>query len=152
MNIKNRRKPLLFGIIFTVVICFSFIVLKGCGSVTVSNVDECSGITSTFKNVVYPYLSDTADSPGCARSGCHDGSSSAIDFTAANDTVYNALDAAAGVIDRSKPENSTLVTKPLSESFGGVSHDGGTLFNDRGNEIYLRFLCWIDDGGLNDGT
>ena len=50
---------------------------------------------------------------------------------------------AAGDLDAAHPEQSLLVTKPLSAALGGVDHGGGPKFVRADDPAYLDFLSFV---------
>ena len=55
-------------------------------------------------------------------------------------------------VTTSDPANSLLLLKMLSSSAGGVTHTGGTYFQDKNNAMYKRWLKWIELGAPFEET
>lgn len=97
---------------------------------------------------------DTSPGLGCTlqSSGCHNGATPtgkmSLDSMASGD-MAKLMASYTQVKDRtlaSDPPNSLILLKMLSASAGGVSHSGGTFFQDKNNAMYKRWLKWIELG------
>jgi mono/diheme cytochrome c family protein len=90
---------------------------------------------------------------GCNAMSCHQGASPAggmdLSGTAAQ-TWAQVTAAGTGRVDTGTPANSLILTKPLAAGAGGVSHGGGTYFNDTSDPDYQTILAWIQQGALNN--
>lgn len=61
--------------------------------------------------------------------------------SAAERTLANLL--ALGAVDLASPSSSTMLTKPLAPSAGGIAHGGSVKFEDKSEAHYQAMLGWI---------
>lgn len=102
------------------------------------------GMARTFTADVYPRL-QTAANGGLACANCHTagGAAAVLPFDGPVQATYDAIKAAAGVVDLATPANSMLLTKPLYED--PPNHPNAT-FLDANDPDYIVILAWITQG------
>ncbi len=119
-------------------------------------------MTMVMNNDIPPMLGfadiyrDMAEPPGlnCTlqSTGCHSGSTPTgkmVLVGMASGDMAKLMTSFTSVKDRTTavdPANSLLLLKMLSAAAGGVSHTGGTYFQDKNNAMYKRWLKWIELG------
>jgi hypothetical protein len=96
----------------------------------------------------FPDIQMDADSKGCTIAACHGNGTGTALTIKMNVTLQADIDSnymhVMMDVNTTSPSQSPLLTKNLMGS--GVSHSGGTHFNNTSDPTYVKWLNWIQAG------
>ncbi|MEE8398927.1 MAG: hypothetical protein V3S89_07965 [Desulfobacterales bacterium] len=101
-----------------------------------------AGVAVSFVSDVYPIFSDRS----CTI--CHDSGHESMDLSGDAPSTYTVVTDTR--VDTPTPADSLILTKPLAEIAGGVSHGGGNRFTDTTDVDYQTILTWITEGAADN--
>ncbi|MCB0326725.1 MAG: hypothetical protein KDD52_03815 [Bdellovibrionales bacterium] len=134
---------------------FLCLYAAGCSKINLFDLDPdrfagiCSDSAISYENEIAPIFS----SQGCTSSGCHGSgtSSGAIngglnldpsDGEGAESNTDIIAKIESDYIDSGDISSSLILTKPLDEAAGGVSHLPPAIFDSTSDTNYQKILCW----------